>query len=565
MAYVGSAAAGTVLAGVGSGSSANFTATPSVTSLTLAQDPTTAFQATTKQYVDNAITAVNPATSVVAASTGALTVTYLNGVSGVGATLTNAGAQAAFQIDGQSLTINQRVLIKDQSSTFQNGVYTVTVVGTGATNWVLTRALDYDKPSDINNTGVINVLNGTVNALTGWLINSSVTTVGTDAITYTKYNNAPGTVTQYDVIVGGANSTLSSVGPGSAGQVLQSGGNAANPAYSTATYPATATGTGTILRADGTNWVATTSTYPNTNAINTIMYASSANVNTALATATTAVLTTSSGVPTWASNLSLTLGGTNASLTASNGGIFYSTASAGAILAGTATAGQLLTSGASTTPAWTTSTYPSTNAVSTLLYASSANVMGALATANNGTLITSGTGVPSISSTLPSAVQGNITSTGTLGNQLNSTRTCFLVYQSGNENNVTGDGTAYTVTYSNSSFDQGSNMNAGTGIFTAPVTGRYLFVCNVGMGVIGAGHTKAYLNFAGSAFTNLFVVGNIAAMRDSDNNFSTQSTQIIPMTSGDTMKITIQVFNSTKTIVLLGNNAETSFSGYLLA
>lgn len=43
-----------------------------------------------------------------------------------------------------------------------------------------------------------------------------------------------------------------------------------------------------------------------------------------------------------------------------------------------------------------TSTYPDTNAVSTLLYASSANVMSALSTANNGALITSNTGVPSI-------------------------------------------------------------------------------------------------------------------------------------------------------------------------
>ncbi len=91
----------------------------------------------------------------------------------------------------------------------------------------------------------------------------------------------------------------------------------------------------------------------------------------------------------------LNFGGTNASLTASNGGIFYSSGTAGAILSGTATAHQLLLSGASTTPLWSTSTYPTTNAVSTLLYASSTNVMAALATANDATLITSHTGVPS--------------------------------------------------------------------------------------------------------------------------------------------------------------------------
>jgi hypothetical protein len=52
-------------------------------------------------------------------------------------------------------------------------------------------------------------------------------------------------------------------------------------------------------------------------------------------------------------SLDLSKGGTNANLTASNGGIFYSTGTAGAILSGTATANKILVSGASTTPAWT--------------------------------------------------------------------------------------------------------------------------------------------------------------------------------------------------------------------
>ncbi len=51
---------------------------------------------------------------------------------------------------------------------------------------------------------------------------------------------------------------------GASGTVLQGAGVGTHPAFSTATYPATATGTGTILRADGTNWSATTATYPTT-------------------------------------------------------------------------------------------------------------------------------------------------------------------------------------------------------------------------------------------------------------------------------------------------------------
>lgn len=93
---------------------------------------------------------------------------------------------------------------------------------------------------------------------------------------------------------------------------------------------------------------------------------------------------------------SLALGGTNAALTASNGGIFYSTASAGAILSGTATANQMLQSGASGAPAWSTATYPATTTINQLLYSSSANVVAGLATANNGSLVTNNSGVPSI-------------------------------------------------------------------------------------------------------------------------------------------------------------------------
>jgi hypothetical protein len=74
-------------------------------------------------------------------------------------------------------------------------------------------------------------------------INSSTGQMGVQALT------------KYDVLVGGASNALAFVGPGSAGQVLQSGGNAANPAYSTATYPATAGMTGNVLTSNGTNFI----------------------------------------------------------------------------------------------------------------------------------------------------------------------------------------------------------------------------------------------------------------------------------------------------------------------
>ena len=214
--------------------------------------------------------------------------------------------------------------------------------------------------------------------------------------------------------------------------------------YSTASAGAILAGTATanqvLLSGASTtpNW--STAVYPATTTINQLLYSSSANTIVGLATANSGVLITSSGgVPsisttiplttqlnitqlgtittgTWnGSIVGLTYGGTNASLTASNGGIFYSTASTGAILSGTATANQVLLSGSSAAPNWSTAVYPSTTTINQILYSSASNTITGLTTANNGVLITSSGGIPSISSTLPTAVQGNITSVGTIG------------------------------------------------------------------------------------------------------------------------------------------------------
>lgn len=136
----------------------------------------------------------------------------------------------------------------------------------------------------------------------------------------------------------------------------------------------------------------------------------------------------------------LNKGGSNAALTASNGGIVYSTSSAFGILSGTATANRVLLSGASTTPAWSTATYPATTTINRLLYSSANNVISELATGNNGVLVTNGSGVPSISSTLPAAVQANITSLGTLASQLNisiSSGSGLRIFRSGTNNEST--------------------------------------------------------------------------------------------------------------------------------
>lgn len=119
--------------------------------VTLTRNPQSALQAATKQYVDTiAAAGLHYHDPVRVQTTGNLSATYSNGTSGVGATLTNSGSQAAISIDGVTLSSADRVLVSEQTNAAHNGIYTVTTVGTASTNWVLTRATDADSygPSD---------------------------------------------------------------------------------------------------------------------------------------------------------------------------------------------------------------------------------------------------------------------------------------------------------------------------------------------------------------------------------------------------------------------------------
>jgi hypothetical protein len=166
---------------------------PLFNNVTVQQDPTTNLQLATKQYVDTiAAAGLHYHDPVRVEAPSALTVTYNNGSSGVGATLTNAGTQAALAIDGITLQAADRVLIYAQADATQNGVYTVTNVGSGSTNWVMTRSTDTDSyaPSDPDSFGegdAFFVLEGNTGAGELYVMNTSGTiTFGATNITFTQ-------------------------------------------------------------------------------------------------------------------------------------------------------------------------------------------------------------------------------------------------------------------------------------------------------------------------------------------------------------------------------------------
>jgi hypothetical protein len=128
-------------------------------------DPTGAQDAATKNYVDNSVQGLDAKQSVRAASTANLTLS------------------ATQTVDGVALLVGDRVLVKDQTTPAQNGIY---VVAVGA--W--TRATDMDSWTDVPGSHTWVEL-GTINQDTGWVSTADQGgTLGTTAITWSQFSGA---------------------------------------------------------------------------------------------------------------------------------------------------------------------------------------------------------------------------------------------------------------------------------------------------------------------------------------------------------------------------------------
>jgi hypothetical protein len=263
------------------GTTPSYTASPSLTQVTVAADPTANLQVATKQYVDglvaSGITYHEPVKYEVPNSTGNLNATYNQpggaGV-GVGATLTNAGTLAAFAPDGPTAQIGDRILVYNQTSAFQNGIYTVTTVGSGSVAWVLTRATDADtyglKDTEaLGNGDSFFVSSGDTGAGETYVCNTAGTIVfGSTAITFVQVSDATlytagnglqltsGTV--FSLIA-----PVTTVNGGTGLTSFTSGGAVyatSSSALTTGTLPATAGGTGNSSFVAGDLLYATSST-----------------------------------------------------------------------------------------------------------------------------------------------------------------------------------------------------------------------------------------------------------------------------------------------------------------
>ena len=331
---------------------ATATSLAGLSSVAVTGNPTTALELTTKQYVDNIVASgVSYHTPVRLESpntAGNLSATYNNGTAGVGATLTNAGTQVALTVDGVATVVNDRVLIYNQTNAVENGVYTVTDMGSGSTNWVLTRATDANSygvgANALDEGSAFFVTSGNTGAGETYVCNTSGTiTFGTTPITFAQ-------ISSVQVYTAGTGLTLTGTQFSLTTPVTAALGGTGQSSYTT----------GDLIYASGTT--ALSKLAAGTNGYLLTMNAGLPTWQPAPATGVTTFdagttgltpSTATSGAVTLAGILSLANGGTNASLTAVAGAVPYSTASAIALTAA-GTAGQVLQSNGSSAPTWVT-------------------------------------------------------------------------------------------------------------------------------------------------------------------------------------------------------------------
>jgi hypothetical protein len=153
--------------------------------------PTADAHLATKKYVDDVAQGLDVKASAHVATTAALaSCTYNNGTSGVGATLT-ATDNAALVIDGHTLAMGESVLVKNQASALQNGIYTVTSAGAADAPFILTRRTDADSNTELSPGSFIFIEQGTTNGSTGWVMSTTgVITIGTTSLTFTQFSSA---------------------------------------------------------------------------------------------------------------------------------------------------------------------------------------------------------------------------------------------------------------------------------------------------------------------------------------------------------------------------------------
>ena len=463
-----------------------------MTTGTITTTPSNSTDIVNKNYVDSVVSGNNYHAACNYATTADLgTVTYNNGSSGVGATITKTSPFATLSIDGANPSVGQRILVKNETSGQYNGIYTVTNVGSGSTAWILTRATDYDQTGTGQNEvapgDTTFIVSGTANANTQWTQTTDFPIViGTTPLTFVQIGGS----TTYSA---GTGLTLT----GSTFSITNTAVTANSYGSSTAIPTFTVNAQGQLTAASTAAVIAPANTLTGTTLASTVVSSSLTSVGT-IATGVwngttiatgyggTGLTTFTSGGAVYATSTSalttgtlpIASGGTNSTATPTAGGIGYGTGTAHAYTAA-GTSGQPLISAGAGAPAFGTLALGTANT----------NVSGTLTVTNGGTGAGTFTANGVIYGNATSAL--GVTAAGTTGQVLIATTSAAPSWgQVSLTAGVTGTlpvangGTGITTTPSNPTQ---TIYTSGSGTYTVPTGVKWLRVRMVGGGGGGSG------------------------------------------------------------------------------
>lgn len=160
-------------------------------SITGMPTPSAATDVAIKSYVDAAIQGLQVKPTATVATAAALAAnTYNNGTAGAGATIT-LNATGTLTIDGYLTVLGDVILVKNEVTSANNGLYTVTTAGAGGVAAVLTRHVDMNTAAEVPGAFIPVGNLGSANANSLWLANPSTPyVIGTTALPFTQLNGA---------------------------------------------------------------------------------------------------------------------------------------------------------------------------------------------------------------------------------------------------------------------------------------------------------------------------------------------------------------------------------------